>query len=59
VEAFWGFSDLLKHTGKDLKAQVLLIAQTISTALKELGLKPRPFSSPTMIPIADGIERWA
>ncbi len=37
MEAFWGFLDLRKHAGKDLEAQVLLIAlaQTIGTALKD------------------------
>jgi hypothetical protein len=35
VEAFWGFLDLREHAGKDLKAQVLLIAQAIGTALKD------------------------
>jgi hypothetical protein len=34
-EAFWGFLDLRKHAGKDLKAQVLLIAQAIGMALKD------------------------
>ena len=35
VEGFAGFLDLRKHAGKDLEAQVLLIAQTIGTALKD------------------------
>src|SRR5580704_722145 len=35
VEGFWPFLDLREHAGKDLKAQVLLIAQTIGTALKD------------------------
>jgi len=35
VEGFGPFLDLGKHAGKDLKAQVLLIAQTIGTALKD------------------------
>ena len=35
MDAFWGFLDLRKHAGKDLKAQVLLIAQTVGTALKD------------------------
>src|SRR5713101_3375578 len=33
--SFWGFLDLRKHAGKDLEAQVFLIAQTIGTALKD------------------------
>jgi hypothetical protein len=35
VDAFWGFLDLRKHAGKDLEAQLFLIAQTIVTALKD------------------------
>jgi hypothetical protein len=35
VEGFGVFLDLRKHAGKDLEAQVLLIAQTIGTALKD------------------------
>ena len=32
---FLGFLELPKHAGKDLEAQVFLIAQTIGTALKD------------------------
>jgi hypothetical protein len=42
VEAFWGFLDLREHAGKDLKAQVLLIAQAIGTALKDADFVVKP-----------------
>jgi len=38
VEGFGGFLDLRKHAGKNLKARILFIAQTVGTALKDANL---------------------